>query len=83
MDAIDKLTENEVDILYKKYSSEHFIPSIDLKRLSLRAQLKLCDKYEYFIRKYTQEKKDYELSVSKYHFDKIYKCELLRNILKK
>lgn len=30
MDAIDKLTENEVDILHKKYSSEHFIPSIDL-----------------------------------------------------
>lgn len=81
MDTIDKLSEKEVDELYIKYSSEHFIERIDLKKLALKSQLKLCDKYDDFIKRYTQEKKDYELSICQYHFDKTYKCENLRNYL--
>lgn len=78
MESVDKLSEKEVNQLYSKYSSKHFIETIDLKRLALKSQLKLCDKYEAFIKRYTEEKKDYELSASKYHFDNTYKCDILR-----
>ena len=81
MDSVDRLSEKEVTELYGKYSSKHFIEPIDLKRLALKSQLKLCDKYENFIKRYTEEKKDYELNVVTYHFERTYKCEILRKIL--
>ena len=37
MDSVDRLSEKEVNELYGKYSSKHFIEPIDLKRLALKS----------------------------------------------